>query len=330
VIGERALGGTGLQIPVLGFGSAPIGNLYASMEDAQALAAVDKARECGLRYFDTAPFYGFGLSEKRLADLGAEVVISTKVGRLLKPCQAASGLRHGYASSEPYEPVFDYSYDAVMRSFESSLRRLKRERIHILLAHDLGELTHGTEHQSKLKEFMDGGYKAMSELKRAGQIDAIGLGVNEWQVAKELSRHVDLDCVLIAGRYSLLEQEVIEHFFPICLQRDIALIIGGPFNSGILAQGSGADGLHYNYEAAPDNVVEKVRAIENVCREFALPLPAAALQFPNLNSQVTSTVAGFADADQVQQAIDWWQIDIPNEFWCELQRQNLIVEGLPL
>lgn len=332
----RTLGKTSLQLGPLGFGAAPVGNLYQAMSDSEAHAAISEALTCGFRYFDTAPYYGFGLSEKRLGHLlrehrGAdEIVLSTKVGRVLRASQPSSDLRYGFASEEPFEPVFDYSYDGVLRSFESSLERLGCERIHILLAHDLGQLTHVDAHSAMLKDFVEGGYLAMRELKAEGRIDAIGLGVNEWQVAQELSSHVDLDCVLLAGRYSLLEQNVIEHFFPLCEQRSIDLIIGGPFNSGILAQGSRAKALHYNYEAAPGAIVTKVRELEAVCAEFSLPLAAAALQFPALNKQVCAVVAGFASAAQVNQAQQWWDCKISPDFWQELQRRGLLSEALTL
>jgi D-threo-aldose 1-dehydrogenase len=186
---RKPLAATSLQMPALGFGTAPIGNLYQVMSDEQALATVVAGLAQGMDYFDTAPYYGFGLSEARLGSSlrgqGNHSIISTKVGRLLMPTEPTERSRHGFVDAPALEPVFDYSYDAVMRSFESSLRRLQVDRIDILLAHDLGQLTHGANHAARFREFMDGGYNAMQELRTQKLITAIGLGTNEWQVCEQ-------------------------------------------------------------------------------------------------------------------------------------------------
>ena len=243
-----------LVLPPLGVGSAAIGNLYAKVSDAEAEVTVRTALDAGITYFDTAPHYGFGLAERRLgAALGnAPVLLSTKVGRLLEPTEAG-GERHAFVDADPFEPRFDYSADGIRRSYESSLGRLKRDRVDILLAHDIGRLTHGAEHERHLGIFLDSGYRAMRDLKDAGAIDAIGIGVNEIAICLELIERVELDVILLAGRYTLLDRSAAEVLIPECDRRGIRLIIGGPYNSGILARDDLTDtaGLHYDYAQAP-------------------------------------------------------------------------------
>ncbi len=336
-------GHSGLYLPPLGFGAAPIGNLYQPMSDDQARATVAAALAAGITYIDTAPHYGFGLSETRLGDaLAAEahprpLVISTKVGRLLVPTASAAAIRHGFAKAPALEPQFDYSYDGVMRSFAESLKRLQLARVDILFAHDLGPLTHGADHPARFREFMDGGYRAMCELKAAGLVTAIGLGANEWQICEAALRHGDFDGFLLAGRYSLLEQGACDSFLPLCAQRGAAVILGGPFNSGILATGvlapavaSGKQPLYYNYEPAPQTVIDRVAAIERVCNRFEVPLAAAALQFPAAHPQICSVLAGFASPLQVQQASGWMSRPIPAECWQELRAQDLLHPAAPV
>jgi D-threo-aldose 1-dehydrogenase len=291
----------------------------------------------GIGYFDTAPHYGFGLSESRLgesfASLSASPIISSKVGRLLVPCDSKDSLRHGFANTPALEPVFDYSYDAVMRSFEESLRRLRKDKIDILFAHDLGRMTHGEEHQKHFRDFMDGGYKAMQQLKSAGVVKAIGLGANEWQICADALNHGDFDGFLLAGRYTLLEQTACENFFPLCEKRNAWVVLGGPFNSGILATGvkhRHQQPVYYNYEAAPDSIINRVADLEKVCEEFSVPLAAAALQFPAAHPQIVSVLAGLATAEQVNDAVKLMQTKIPVEFWQALGEKGLVHELAPL
>lgn len=328
----RALGA--ITMPLLGFGAAPLGNLYTAMSTSTAVETVHAALAQGIRYFDTAPHYGFGLSESRLGDalLGERkhCIISSKVGRLLVPTSATESLRHGFANAPALEPVFDYSYDAVMRSFESSLQRLQTDYIDILLAHDLGQLTHGEQHGAHFREFMDGGYRAMHELRAAGVVKAIGLGTNEWQVCEEALAHGDFDGFLLAGRYTLLEQGACDTFLPLCAKRGASVILGGPFNSGILASGvSGAGPFYYNYEAAPHTIIQQVARLEKVCAQFDLPLAAAALQFPGAHPQICSVIAGLATPAQVAQAVQWMQQIIPADFWLCLREQGLLHPNAP-
>jgi D-threo-aldose 1-dehydrogenase len=229
-LAQRELGKTGLEVSVLGFGGAGIGNLYRELAEEDALAAVHESFACGVRYFDTAPFYGFGLSELRVGKAlrGAQPapVISTKIGRKLVPTgpQDASVGREGYFSPRPFAPVFDYGYEAVMRSHAGSLERLGVARVDILLCHDLGRLTHGDAHATRVSEFVTGGYRAMHELRATGAIRAIGLGVNEPEVCVELLGHCDLDCILLAGRYTLLEQPALAQLLPLCAERGVSII----------------------------------------------------------------------------------------------------------
>ena len=336
-LARRALGRTGLEVTTLGFGGAGIGNLHRVLEDADAADAVHEAFAGGVRYFDTAPFYGFGLSELRLgAALGGEatpVVISTKVGRKLVPSgpQDANVGREGYFSPRPFSPVFDYGYDSIMRSHEESLDRLGVKRVDILLCHDIGRLTHGAQHDARVREFLEGGYRAMLELRRSGAVRAIGLGVNEWGVCVELLDHCEFDCLMLAGRYTLLEQSPLDHLLPLCVERGVSILAAGPLNSGILAAGSKAAARsHYNYAPPPPAVVERVRALEAACEEFQVPLQAAALQFPLAHPAVAGVVTGSASGAEARRALEMFRQPIPVEFWQALRGRALIDARAPL
>ena len=284
----RKIGRTGLEIVTLGLGCASLGNLYRPVDDALAQATAQKALDAGLRYLDTAPYYGFGLSERRVGDVlrrqpSGSYVLSTKVGRLLQPCGRVQEreMRHGFCSPMPFKPVYDYSYDGVMRSYEDSLQRLGVEHIDILYMHDIGRVTHGDDHARLFKIAMESGYKALDELRSSGQISAFGLGVNEYEVCEEALEHGDFDCFMLAGRYTLLEQDALDTFLPKCTARNASVIIAGVYNSNILVLGAkSGQPLYYNYEPASEAIVERVRRLEDVCDEFQVPLPAAALQFP--------------------------------------------------
>jgi len=333
----QTLGRSSLALPRLGFGAAPIGNLYRPMPEPQAIAAVESAWQAQIGYFDTAPHYGFGLSERRLGaalkGLGADhAVVSTKVGRLLEPLSGADdSVRYGFADAPALTPVFDYSYDGVMRSFESSLERLGRDSVDIIWAHDLGAVTHGREHPKRWREFMEGGYPAMEKLRAEGRVKAIGLGANEWEVCEQALAECSMDGFLLAGRYTLLEQGALNGFLPLCARRGVTVVLGGPFNSAILARGVSGSGPHYyNYEPASVEIVAKVARIEAVCREFEVPLPAAALQFPGAHPQICSVLAGLANEEEVQSALTWMNTSIPRDLWGELKRQGLLHPDAPV
>ncbi len=334
---RRALGRTALRLSELGLGTASLGNLYRPITDTEAQDTLNAAFNEGLSYVDCAPYYGFGLSEQRVgAGLrGREgTVVSSKVGRLLEPAPDVSddSERFGFRSAMPFTPVFDYSHDGVMRSWESSLQRLGRTRIDILYVHDIGRMTHGYRHPERMHQLIHGGgLRALAKLRADGQIDAIGIGVNEIPICLELLEEADLDVILLAGRYTLLEQKALDSLFPECARRGTSIVIGGPYNSGILATGTRGDAIpRFNYEVAATDVVFRVRRLERVCREFNVPLPAAALQFPLAHPQVASVIPGLGGREQVEQTMTFYRTRIPPEFWHELRSQNLIHEAAPL
>jgi D-threo-aldose 1-dehydrogenase len=335
-LATRELGATGVTVTTLGFGGAGIGNLYRPLADEDAIAAVHESYASGVRLFDTAPFYGFGLSEQRLGTAlagSSEAVLSTKVGRSLVPTgpQDPKAGREGYFSDRPFAPVFDYGYDAVMRSHQESLVRLGVPRIDVLLCHDIGQLTHGARHVERLRQFLEGGYRAMRELREQGAVRAIGIGVNECEVCVELLRECEFDCILLAGRYTLLEQPALGELLPACVRRRVSILCGGPFNSGILATGSrpGAQ-AHYNYAAPPPAVLERVRALEALCDEFAVPLQAAALQFPLAHPAVASVVAGCVTGAEARHCAAMFTHGIPAAFWRALRERSLVDARAPL
>ena len=320
-----------LSLPRFGMGTAPIGNLYAPVSNVEAEAAIAAAVDAGIRYFDTAPYYGFGLAERRLGtalaahDPASEAIVSTKVGRLLEPVVDPPRERHGFVDGDPFAPVFDYSYDAVLQSHEESLKRLQRERVEILLAHDLGTLCHGPEAERHMRDFLAGGYRAMTELKAAGAIDAIGVGVNETAVVEYLLERIELDVVLIAGRYTLLDQQAADRLLPICAAKGVEVIVGGPYNSGILAQPASARSQsRYDYETASEAVIVQAEAIECICDRFGVPLPAAALQFPLRHPAVDCVIAGLGSEAQVTEAIDRLGTAVPGALWQELEEAGLV------
>jgi D-threo-aldose 1-dehydrogenase len=334
----RALGQTGLSVTELGFGTAPLGNLFRPLPDDTARATLAAAEQAGFGYYDTAPFYGFGLSERRLGDAlrrRTGVVISTKVGRLLTPVLGPvdeSQVRHGYATPMPFEPVFDYSYDAVMRSYEASLQRLGLSRIDILYIHDIGTLTHGEENVARMNELTKGGgLRALEELREGGDIAGFGMGVNEIAACLEVMSHARLDVILLAGRYTLLEQPALDDLFPRCEEAGTAIVIGGPYNSGILAVGTKTDApLYYNYEPAPPEVIDKVRRVEAVCDRHGVPLAAAALQFPLAHKLVASVIPGLDSPQRVEQTLALYHHKIPPALWRDLRSEGLIRADAPI
>lgn len=335
---RRQLGRTTICLPVVGFGGAPIGNLYETVDEANAGLTIAAALAAGFRYFDTAPFYGFGLSEARLGmnlwgHEGAEAtLLSTKVGRVLAPLDeaAASTERSGFVNGMPFSAAFDYSYDGVMRSFEASLRRLRVPRVAVLFAHDLGKVTHGGEAGARMREFLDGGFRAMRELRDQELVGAIGIGVNEIEVCEEILGQIDLDCLLLAGRYTLLEQHAAKSLLPLCLRRRVAVIVGGPFNSGLLVEpAAGSGSPHYNYAPAPANLVQRAGRLREICAAHGVPIGAAALQFPLAHEAVASVIPGIRSAAQVREALEFIDTRIPAALWEELRHAGLFDAAAP-
>ncbi|MBT6210805.1 MAG: aldo/keto reductase [Woeseia sp.] len=329
---RHRIGNTDLAIDELGFGCASLGNLYHAVSDADATDILTTAWSGGFRYFDTAPHYGQGLSERRVGDAlrgSNDYILSTKVGRLLRPAGYAAE-RHAFVSPMPFDIEYDYSYDGVMRSFEDSLQRLGLDRIDILYMHDIGPVTHGDDNDRLFPVAMKGGYQAMDELRQSGRVSAIGLGVNEYQVCEQAMEYGDWDCFLLAGRYTLLEQESLDTFLPKCIDRNCSIIIGGAYNSGILATGvSGKGPWNYDYGPAPEDVVKKVAAIESLCGEFDIPMAAAALQFPLAHPVVASVIPGIGKVSRIDQTLNLFATEIPDEFWSALSERGLIREDAP-
>ena len=331
---RRPVGNTGLEVEVLGVGCAPLGNLYRPVSDAAASAVLRAATTHGLRYFDTAPHYGQGLSERRVGDAlrrdpDRHFVLSTKVGRLLRPAGFASE-RHGFVSPMPFDIVYDYGYDGVMRSWEDSLQRLGLDRVDMLFIHDIGTYTHAEDNRRLFPIAMNGGYRALDELRASGRVRAIGIGANEFEVCEAALDYGDWDCFLLAGRYTLLEQGAAKSFLPLCERRNCAVIVGAPYNSGILATGVRSGGpARYEYGPAPRAVVEKVTAMEAICDDFAVALPAAALQFPLAHPAVASVIPGIDKESRIRQTIDLLRTEIPQAFWQTLCDRSILDAGVP-
>ena len=327
---KRRVGRTDIEVTTLGLGGASLAGNYTPVPPEQARATVTHALDAGITYVDTAPHYGFGRSEHLMGDVLRErrdgVVLSSKVGRLLQPVHGRDWPRDEWIDPLPFREVYDYSYDGVMRSFEDSLQRLGLERIDILYVHDIGAGTHGVEGNRPLwAQLAGGGYKALRELRDSGLVSAIGLGVNEWQVLMDAFALGDWDVFLLAGRYTLLEQTSLDPFLTTCVQRGASVVIGGPFNSGILAGGD-----KFNYAKAPEEIVSKVRAIEAVCRDHGTPLPAAALQFPLAHPAVCNVLPGPRSPAELDGILDWWNTEIPAELWTALAAKGLLAPGTPI
>ncbi|MCW3848880.1 aldo/keto reductase [Sphingomonas sp. LB-2] len=326
MIRRRTIGA--LSVPELGFGTAPLGNLYREIAPEDARATILAAQQAGLGYADTAPHYGLGLAEKRLgAALAAETIVSTKVGRVMIPAQGPfPPERNCFFTQEPFEPIYDYTHDGVLRSHDDSLARLGRDRIEILFIHDIGRLTHGDAHPAMLAQLFDGGgFRALQRLRDEGAIDAFGIGVNETEVAIEIMDRVHLDVILMAGRYTLLEQGALTDFFPRCQAEGTAIVIGGPYNSGLLTGGA-----TYNYETAPAAIVERARMIEAVCTRHGVALGAAALQFPLAHPAVASVIPGLASIKEVQETVERHETAIPAALWDELKAEKLLSAQAPV
>lgn len=328
--------GSAVTLTRMGFGGAPLGNLYRPVPEAEAQAALDAAWRRGIRYFDTAPQYGLGLSERRIGEAVARfgrdgLTLSTKVGRLLEDCAPEEVTPAGFVDVPSKRIVYDYSHDGVMRSHEASLGRLGVEAVDILLVHDVDAFTHGSREASeaRVRELFDrGGYRALEELRAAGTVKAIGAGVNEWQVCEQLLGLGDFDCFLLAGRYTLLEQEALESFLPLCLARDVAIILGGPYNSGILATGP-VPGARYNYAPAPAEIVERVRRIEAVCADHGVRLVEAALQFVLGHPAVRTVIPGAANAGEVEANAAILARRLPDALWRDLKGAGLLRADAP-
>ena len=310
-------------------GCAPIGGLLGRVEERAAKETLDTALNAGIRYFDTAPFYGFGLSERRVGDVlrdRSDIILSTKVGRLLEKGAWENPGEHGWPAALPFHHVYDYGYDGVMRSYEDSLQRLGMAQIDVLYVHDIGAFTHPDpeEEARHFRDAMSGGYRALDELRRAGDIRAFGIGVNEIDVSLRTLDHGNWDVFLLAGRYTLLEQDSLWELFPKCEQLGTSIVVGGPYNSGILVGGN-----TWNYAKAPEELVRHVTEIKRVCDSHHVPLPAAALQFCLAHPIVTTVIPGARTPKELQQAIEWLDTAIPAALWTDLKSNGLLAESAP-
>ncbi len=334
----RSLGRTGLELTQMGMGSAPLGNLWESIPEERAQAALAAAYDGGIRYFDTAPWYGNTLSEHRVGHFLRQrprnsFRISTKVGRVYRrpadPDQVDPGL---WAAGLPFELRFDYSYDGVMRSYEDSLQRLGLARVDLLVIHDIDPGYHGDAAgvERCFVELEDGGgLRALEELKRAGEIKGFGAGINEGPMMLQFLDRIDLDFFLVAMPYTLLDQAPLDDSLPRCLERGVGIIIGSPYASGILVTGP-VEGARYNYAPATPEILEKTRRIEAVCARHGVPLAAAALQFPLGHPAVASIIPGAVSPEEVAQNLAYFRTPIAAELWAELKFEGLLRADAPV
>lgn len=322
-----------LEVTPFGFGTAPIGNIFREIDEDTSDSMIQHAWDAGIRYYDTAPMYGHGLAELRTGHSlrwkdRDDFILSSKVGRVLKPAAKADIDFAPWTNAGRFKVDFDYSYDGTMRSFEDSLQRLNLERMDICFIHDIDVFTRGNDQPEVFKEAMDGCWKALSKLRDEGVVKAIGVGVNEWEVCHAALEQRDFDCFLLAGRYTLLEQESQDIFLPLCQERGAAVVVGGGFNSGILATGA-KEGAKYNYAPASPEIMDRVRKIEAVCAQYNVPLPAAALQFVVAHPAIPSFMAGTRTVEQLAQNLKWFSHSIPAELWSTLKAQGLLREDAP-
>ena len=337
--GLEQLGGRA-SVTRFGLGGAGFGNLFAPLEAAAVIETVSAAYDAGVRYFDTAPLYGFGLSEERLGLALTKIprdenVISTKVGYSLVPAAPGDDDTGPFVDVPPLRPVFDYSRDAILRSLDESMARLKTDRIDVVLIHDpdegatLNDQKADPFSKSHFREVMEETYPVLDDLRSSGNVTALGLGMNQWQMLADFARAGDFDCFLLAGRYTLLEQQPLDEFLPLCLEKGISIVVGGPYNSGILALGA-VEGAMYNYQPATPEVLDRTAKIEAVCARHEVSLPAAALQFPFGHPAVASIIPGAVSMNELKANLGYFQEKIPADLWEELKRLELIHPGAPV
>jgi D-threo-aldose 1-dehydrogenase len=334
-LAKRRLGRTGLDVTVLGFGSAPLGELFAKLDEDTALATVDAAARAGITHFDTAPLYGQGIAEHRLGTIlrrlrAGSFTLSSKVGRMLVPAPGGRTNNLKYAGGLSFDVEHDYGYDAAMRSFEHSLMRLGLPNIDMLLIHDADAWTHGPEAgELRYREAMNGAYRALEKLRSEGVIKGIGIGLNDPVYAARYLRDGDFDCMLLAGRYSLLEQPALAEVLPLAEKKQTGVMLGGVFNSGILATGVVA-GAKYNYADAPADVLAKVARIERVCAAHGVALATAAMHFCLGHPAVATLVLGAVRPDEVQRNVDAMSQKVPAELWADLKSERLLDQAAPV
>jgi D-threo-aldose 1-dehydrogenase len=321
-----------LKLSSLSFGGAPLGNLYQGVDDAVAAAAVEKAWHLQVRHFDTAPYYGYGLSELRLGNVLSSLprdsfTLSTKVGRLIE--DASGSTSHDGFAVEGKRAIFDYSRDGILRSVETSLKRLRTDRIDILLLHDIGELTHGERHPAILKQALEEALPTMAELRAQGVCRAIGIGVNEEAVCLQVMPRFRLDLIMLAGRYTLFEQARSEQVMVMAQQQQVAVLAAGPYNSGLLGPPD-APGHTYDYAPASAAVRTRAQRFYDICAAAGVDVGAAALQFPLAHPAVVSVVCGLRSADEVAVSVQRLGQHIPADTWRQLRNANLLGTQTPV
>ena len=331
---KRKLGKTDIELSAIGFGGAPIGDLFENLQDENCYKVLENCYESNINHFDTSPYYGNGLSEQRLGYFLKKMpknkyYVSTKVGRYLTPEKEENINRGKWAGGLNFVPNIDYSYDGVMKSFEQSLDRLGTSKIDVCLIHDVDRYTHGDEVDHYFKIAMSGAYKALTKLKEEKIIKAIGIGVNDADVCKRFAEAGDFDCMLLAGRYTLLDQSALDDCIPIAQERNIGIILGGVFNSGILAKGIGED-ITYFYQTIPDNIKKKYNEISIICERYDVSVSSVALQFCYANKNISSMVIGMDREEQINHNISSLSKKVPNDLWQELKNKNIIDERCAL
>lgn len=322
-----------LNLPKIGLGGSGLGNLTRKVSDVEALATLEAGWAQGVRYYDTSPLYGFGLSELRMGAFlrdkpRTDYVLSTKVGRYMVPPRGKSYDRGMWTAPLDLKPVRDYSYDGTMRSLEQSHSRLGLAEIDIAYIHDVDRRNLGAEFDRHFRDAVSGAYRALDELRSAGFIKAIGLGVNESDAAADFMAETDLDLVMLAGRYTLIEQPAMADCFPMAEKKNVGIVNVGVFNSGVLVKG--VANATYDYGAVPEAVVAKVGALEAVCKRFGVLMPAAAAQFSFANPVVRSVVFGMTRPDNVAQTLSYLGENIPAEFWQALVAEGIVGAHVPL
>jgi len=333
------LGRSGISVSRVGFGSAPLGDFFEALDERTAIDTVEAAFAAGINLIDTSPHYGNGLAEHRIGTALRSVkrdgvVISTKIGRVMGAAAARFDAplpppARGFVGSLPHRPRFDYSYDGVMRSFEQSLLRLGTDRIDILLVHDIDPWSQGEDLvEARYREVLDSGYRALDELRRGGVVRAIGLGLDDHDYCERFLRDADFDAVLLAGRYSLLEQPALPTLLPLALEKGVGIMLGGIFNSGILATGA-IPGARYNYEAAPPEILERVAKIEAVCRSHGVPLARAAVQFVLGHPAVSTLVLGAVKPAEIARNLAALDEAAPAGLWSDLKAEGLLDSAAP-
>ena len=331
---RRALGRTGLEVSTLGFGTAPLGDLFVRIPDNIAIATVERAFALGVNLLDSSPLYGRGLAEHRCGTAlrrvpRRDIVLCTKVGRWMDPFQSPAD-NSGFVGGQPHRAIFDYSYDGTMRSVEQSLLRLGTDRIDLLLIHDVDVWTHGKDAiEQRFREAMTGAYVALDRLRGEGVVKGIGIGVNEADMCVRFAKAGSFDTMLLAGRYSLLEQPALAEFLPLAQQQGIGVMLGGVFNSGILATGA-VSGAKYNYRDAPPGVLKKVAEIERVCAAHKVALPTAALHFALAHPAVASLVLGGQAPQEVERNVAALSTRVPEALWADLKAAHLLDADAPV